>query len=168
MDRALAGDLARLPELLQSVRDVAVREVNGMSERPVASLGPAPAPGPLPGEGVGAEAALARFTERWSPGFSGSAGPRYLGFVTGGATPASVAGDWLTSAYDQNGCAAVGSWAAALERETVGWLRELFGLGEEFGGAFVTGAAISNTVGLAVAREWLGERLGVDVARDGV
>ncbi|MEU2897803.1 pyridoxal phosphate-dependent decarboxylase family protein [Streptomyces sp. NPDC001273] len=168
MDRALAGDLARLPELLQSVRDVAVREVNRMSERPVASLGPAPAPGPLPAGGVGAEAALARFTERWSPGFSGSAGPRYLGFVTGGATPASVAGDWLTSAYDQNGCAAVGSWAAALERETVGWLRELFGLGEEFGGAFVTGAAMSNTVGLAVAREWLGERLGVDVARDGV
>src|SRR5690606_24252998 len=103
MDRTLAGDLARLPELLQSVRDVAVREVEGLSERPVTRLGPAPAPDPLPVDGVGAEAALTRFTERWSPGFSGSAGPRYLGFVTGGATPASVAGDWLTSAYDQNG-----------------------------------------------------------------
>src|SRR5690606_34857282 len=61
-----------------------------------------------------------------------------------------------------------GSWAAALERETVGWLRELFGLGEEHHGAFVSGATMSNTVGLAVAREWLGERLGVDVADDGV
>lgn len=48
------------------------------------------------------------------------------------------------------------------------WLRELFGLGEAHGGAFVTGATVSNTVGLAVAREWLGERLGVDVSREGV
>lgn len=47
------------------------------------------------------------------------------------------------------------------------WLRELFGLGEAHSGAFVTGAAVSNTVGLAIAREWLGERLGVDVSRDG-
>ncbi|MEU2385217.1 aminotransferase class I/II-fold pyridoxal phosphate-dependent enzyme [Streptomyces sp. NPDC012461] len=168
MDRALAGDLARLPQLLQSARDFAVREVGGLSERPVARLDAAPAPRKLPPHGVGTDGALARFAERWAPGFSGSAGPRYLGFVTGGATPAALTGDWLTGAYDQNANAAVGSWAAALERETVGWLRELFGLGEEHHGAFVSGATMSNTVGLAVAREWLGERLGVDVADDGV
>ena len=102
-----------------------------------------------------------------APGFSGSAGPRYLGFVTGGATPASLAGDWLTGVYDQNGSGAAGSWATALERETVSWLRELFGLGEAHSGAFVTGATASNTIGLAIAREWLGERLGVSASRDG-
>ncbi|WP_432057119.1 pyridoxal phosphate-dependent decarboxylase family protein [Streptomyces sp. bgisy022] len=168
MDPALAGDLARLPQLLQSARDAAVGEVGASAGRPVVRLDAAPAPGPLPSHGVGADGALARFADRWAPGFSGSAGPRYLGFVTGGVTPAALAGDWLTGAYDQNASAAVGSWAAALERETVGWLRELFGLGEEHHGAFVTGATMSNAVGLAVAREWLGERLGVDVARDGV
>ncbi|MEU3948506.1 aminotransferase class I/II-fold pyridoxal phosphate-dependent enzyme [Streptomyces sp. NPDC029526] len=168
MDPALAGDLARLPQLLQSARDAAVGEVGAPAGRPVVRLDEAPAPEPLPSHGVGAEGALARFTGRWAPGFSGSAGPRYLGFVTGGVTPAALAGDWLTGAHDQNASAAVGSWAAALERETVGWLRELFGLGEEHHGAFVTGATMSNAVGLAVAREWLGERLGVDVARDGV
>jgi glutamate/tyrosine decarboxylase-like PLP-dependent enzyme len=168
MHPTLADDLSRLPALLQSARDAAVREVTGLSERPVVHLGKAPGSEGLPGDGVGAEGALARFAERWAPGFSGSAGPRYLGFVTGGATPASLAGDWLTGAYDQNGSGSAGSWAAALERETVGWLRELFGLGEAHGGAFVTGATVSNTVGLAVAREWLGERLGVSVARDGV
>ncbi|CAL9340509.1 pyridoxal phosphate-dependent decarboxylase family protein [Streptomyces sp. enrichment culture] len=168
MDPALAGDLARFPQLLQHARDAAVGEVTASAGRPAARLDAAPAPDPLPSHGVGADGALARFTDRWAPGFSGSAGPRYLGFVTGGVTPAALAGDWLTGAHDQNASAAVGSWATALERETVGWLRELFGLGEEHHGAFVTGATMSNTVGLAVAREWLGERLGVDVARDGV
>lgn len=167
MHRTLADDLSRLPALLQSARDVAARELDRVAERPAVRLDEAPGREPLPVEGAGGEGALARFAERWAPGLSGSAGPRYLGFVTGGATPASVAGDWLTSAYDQNVSGAAGSWAAALERETVAWLRELFGLGEAHSGAFVTGATVSNTVGLAVAREWLGERLGVDVSRDG-
>ncbi|MFI8529212.1 pyridoxal phosphate-dependent decarboxylase family protein [Streptomyces aquilus] len=167
MHRTLADDLSRLPELLSTARDLAVQELAGLAERPVVRLDKAPDPEALPGIGAGGEAALARFAERWAPGFSGSAGPRYLGFVTGGATPASVAGDWLTGAYDQNGSGAAGSWATSLERETVGWLRELFGLGAAHSGAFVTGATTSNTVGLAIAREWLGERLGVSVSRDG-
>ncbi|MEU1182961.1 aminotransferase class I/II-fold pyridoxal phosphate-dependent enzyme [Streptomyces sp. NPDC005820] len=167
MHPTLADDLSRLPALLQSARDVAARELGGLAERPVVGPGTAPGPAALPEEGAGAEAALARFVEDWAPGFSGSAGPRYLGFVTGGATPASVTGDWLTAAYDQNVSGAAGSWAAALERETVAWLREVFGLGVEHSGALVTGATASNTVGLAVAREWLGERLGVDVSRSG-
>ncbi|ROP47183.1 pyridoxal-dependent decarboxylase [Streptomyces sp. PanSC9] len=167
MHPALAGDLSRLPELLQEACDFAAGELTGLAERPVAATGRAPGRAPLPAEGAGAEAALTRFAERWAPGFSGSAGPRYLGFVTGGATPASVAGDWLTSALDQNLSGAGGSWAAELERETVDWLRDLFGLGDAHGGAFVTGATMSNTVGLAIAREWLGERLGVDVSRQG-
>ncbi|MFH8388765.1 pyridoxal phosphate-dependent decarboxylase family protein [Streptomyces sp. NPDC018036] len=167
MHPALSGDLDRLPELLQAARDFAVREVAGLDGRPVARLGKAPAPDPLPAAGAGAEGALARFAGRWAPGSSGSAGPRYLGFVTGGATPASLAGDWLTGAYDQNVSGAAGSFASALEHETLGWLRELFGLGEEHRGAFVSGATVSNTVGLAIAREWLGERLGVRVADEG-
>ncbi|MFG3024255.1 pyridoxal phosphate-dependent decarboxylase family protein [Streptomyces sp. NPDC048254] len=167
MHRMLADDLARFPGLLRSARDVAARALAGLGERPVAALGPVPARAALPERGEGGEGALARFTERWAPGLSASAGPRYLGFVTGGVTPASLTGDWLTSAYDQNAAGAVGSWGAALERETVAWLAELFGLGEAHGGAFVTGATMSNTVGLAIAREWLGERLGVDVSRAG-
>ena len=167
MHPALADDLARLPELLQSARDFAASELAGLETRPVAHRGTPPAAAPLPTTGTGAQGALARFAERWAPGFSASAGPRYLGFVTGGATPAALAGDWLTSAYDQNAASGGDSTAAALEQETLGWLRELFGLSDTHSGAFVTGATVSNTVGLAIAREWLGERRGVSVSSQG-
>ena len=93
MDSVLADDLSRLPELLQAARDFAAEEVAGLADRPVARPDGRPGTVPLPLDGVGAAGALTEFAERWAGGFSGSAGPRYLGFVTGGATPAAVAGD---------------------------------------------------------------------------
>ncbi|PRY44888.1 pyridoxal phosphate-dependent decarboxylase family protein [Umezawaea tangerina] len=167
MHPRLSHDLASLPAVLESTRSFAVRALAGLDERPVAHGPTTSAPDPLPVDGVGFDGALARFAQRWEPGFSGSAGPRYLGFVTGGATPASIAGDWLTSTFDQNATSGESS-AVDLERETVRWLRELVGLSEAHSGTFVTGATMSSFVGLAIAREWLGERLGVSVADDGV
>ncbi|NBM14488.1 pyridoxal-dependent decarboxylase [Streptomyces sp. GC420] len=167
MHDTLADDLSRLPELLRSAQEFAARELEGLADRPVARLAGPPAANPVPVTGTGARGALARFAERWAPGFSASAGPRYLGFVTGGATPAALIGDWLTSTFDQNVSGGGDSSATALERETVRWLRGLFGLSDAHSGAFVTGATVSNTVGLAVAREWLGERRGVSVSRQG-
>jgi glutamate/tyrosine decarboxylase-like PLP-dependent enzyme len=168
MDPILAADLADLPALLDATREVAQRALSGLDDRPVANTTRPERPMPLPEHGDGLRAALREFTRRWAPGFSGSAGPRYLGFVVGGATPAALAGDWLTGAYDQNVVTTRDSSASTLERETVGWLRDLFGLAPEHEGAFVSGATMSNLVGLAVAREWLGERAGVSVADAGV
>jgi glutamate/tyrosine decarboxylase-like PLP-dependent enzyme len=168
VDPRLASDLADLPGLLDATRKHAERALGGLAGRPVARRPPALAADPLPRSGIGLTGALERFAQRWEPGFSASAGPRYLGFVTGGATPAAVAGDWLTSAYDQNAVSSVDSSATGLERETVGWLRELLGLTRDHTGSFVTGATMSNYVGLVIAREWLGQRQGISVAQTGV
>lgn len=168
MHPTLADDLGKLPELLETTRRYAAGLLTGLDARPAAVPPPDASVRPLPGAGSGLAGALAEFAERWEPGFSGSAGPRYLGFVTGGATPAALAGDWLTSVLDQNPTSGLDSAAPDLERETVAWLRELFGLGEAHTGTFVTGATMSSTVGLALAREWLGEQAGVSVSEDGV
>lgn len=171
MDRTLAADLARLPELLDATRAAAADALATLDARPVVPpvppAGEAHAPEGLPEHATGTDAALAAFRDRWEPRLSASAGPRYLGFVTGGATPAALAGDWLTAVHDQNSNSALDGGGEDLERETVGWLRDLFGLSAAHSGTFVSGATMSNTTGLAIAREWLGERLGVSPAEDG-
>ncbi|UOX92843.1 pyridoxal-dependent decarboxylase [Amycolatopsis sp. FBCC-B4732] len=163
----LAEDLDALPDLLDAASKLAAGALAGVGERAVVVPPGVVTPAALPGGGMGARGALEEFSRRWEGGFAASAGPRYLGFVTGGATPAALAGDWLTSAHDQNPASGMDSSAQDLERETVGWLAELFALGPEFSGAFVTGATMSTVTGLAIAREWLGERAGVTVSDDG-
>ncbi|AIO69515.1 pyridoxal phosphate-dependent decarboxylase family protein [Burkholderia oklahomensis] len=170
MDAKLSHDLEHIEAVLERTLDHALDALGRIEDRPAALAPPPATPSPLPERGVGFDAALDDFAARWAPGFSGSAGARYLGFVTGGATPAAIAGDWLTSIYDQNPTAGIDSTAPDLERETVARLRELFGLSDAQQGVLVSGATMSNLVGLAIGREWLGERCDppVDVAEDGV
>ncbi|MCX4747526.1 pyridoxal-dependent decarboxylase [Kitasatospora sp. NBC_01287] len=168
MHPQLRSDLELLPQLLEEARQHAAAFLTGLDGRPVLPEGEPPAPVPLPEPGIGLRGALAEFTARWEGSLSGSAGPRYLGFVTGGVTPAALAGDWLTATLDQNSNSSLDPAGQQLERETVGWLRACFGLSAAQHGTLVSGATMSNTVGLAIAREWLGERLGVSPAEDGV
>jgi glutamate/tyrosine decarboxylase-like PLP-dependent enzyme len=97
-----------------------------------------------------------------------SAGPRYFGFVTGGSTPASVAGDWLVSVYDQVMSGSNDSAAHFIERQTLHFLKQLFALDKEYFGTFVTGATMSNFVSLATARQWIGEKHGFNFSEDGL
>jgi glutamate/tyrosine decarboxylase-like PLP-dependent enzyme len=77
--------------------------------------------------------------------------------------------DRLTSLTDQQGYAWLGSpLAVELELVSLAWLKELFGLPEHWGGITTTGASMAKFVGLAAARQWWGERHGVDVGEHGV
>jgi glutamate/tyrosine decarboxylase-like PLP-dependent enzyme len=122
----------------------------------------------VPQKGIGALKTLEFFQKEYAPQITNSAGPRYFGFVTGGSTPASVIGDWLVSAYDQNACGSNDSIAPQLEHQTIHFLKQLFHLDQEYFGSFVTGATISNFVSLALARQWIGEQLGKDFSNEGV
>jgi len=91
------------------------------------------------------------------------------GFVIGGAHPAAVGADWLTSAWDQNAGLFVLSPAAAIVEETVlEWLTGLFGLPAGTGIGFVTGGQMANTTCLAAARQAVLARVGWDVAAKGL
>jgi len=164
---ALADDLKHLDAVLRRAADQATAILASLDVRPVAVAPTAPVTEDLGETGAGFAAALERFNARFAAGFSASAGPRYLGFVTGGATPAALAGDWLTSAWDQNPTSGLDSAAPDLERETLACLRSLFGLTDAHSGAFVTGATMANFVGLALGREWAGDQLGVRVSEHG-
>jgi glutamate/tyrosine decarboxylase-like PLP-dependent enzyme len=144
----------------------------GLDERPVLPEGVDEAAdrfgGPLPEEGTGAVAALEELLGGLDAA-TGSPGPRFFHFVTGGVTPAALGADWLTTALDQNAFSRVGSpLGTRLERVAVDWLKELFELPAEWGGALSTGATTANLMGLAAARQWWGERHGRDVGADGL
>lgn len=122
----------------------------------------------LPEKGIGSMGTLDLFRRKFAAKMSNSAGPRYFGFVTGGSTPAAVAGDWLVGTYDQNACGSNDSIAPQLERQTIHFMKQLFHLDDEYFGSFVSGATMSNFVGLALGRQWVGEQHGVDFSNDGL
>lgn len=161
-------DREQLEAILEAARSAALQFLGDLTERPA---GQAPLPLPadsLPEEGLGAQEALSSFRRKYEARLSGSAGPRYLGFVTGGSTPAALAGDWLVSTYDQNVSNDGDSIATTVERATLTLLRALFTLDDAFEGAFVSGATQANLVALATARQWALQRIGRDPAEEGL
>ncbi len=168
MHPTLKKDWEEQAKLLASAQQAALSFLDTLDERPPAVFPPAIPPKGLPEEGLGTSAALRDFFSRYESTMNGSPGPRYFGFVTGGATPAGLVGDWLASTYDQNPTSDSDSSAPQVEAETIGMLRDLFGLPESFHGAFVSGATIANMAGLAQGRQWVGRQHGVDVASAGL
>ena len=170
MNEQLKTDLSHLDNLLEAVRQQSVDVLQSLNERSTAAPALREEIAPLQETGLGAKETLQLFNQRFEKLMVASAGPRYLGFVTGGATPAAVMGDWLTSVYDQNTQSVNGNGdvSARLELETIDLLLELFGLPKTFFGGFVTGATMSNFTCLAVARQWAGRQKNKDIAREGV
>jgi glutamate/tyrosine decarboxylase-like PLP-dependent enzyme len=102
-------------------------------------------------------------------GLVASAGPRYFGFVVGGALPAATAAEVLAAGWDQCALNPVLSPAATAAEEAAGrWIIELLGLPPGSAVGFVTGAQADNTVGLAAGRHDVLARVGWDVERDGL
>ncbi len=167
MNPILKQEEQTINTLLSHTADEASRFLDGLDQRPV-GVNPTPVElTSLPETGLGTEQTLSRFNQRYGAELTGSAGPRYFGFVTGGATPASIVGDWLTSVFDQN-AAGFDSAASYVELETISFLRELFGLPDTFSGTFVTGATISNFVSLALGRQWVARQHNLNLAKTGL
>lgn len=156
-------------ELLEHTAGLAAGYLEGISERPVGALAGveelrASLGGPLPeGPSVPREV-IDRLAAAAEPGLVASPGGRYFGFVIGGAVPAALAADWLTTAWDQNaGLYVCGPSAAVVEEVAGAWVAELLGLppGVSFG--FVTSCQMAHFTALATARGAMLERAGWDV-----
>ena len=94
-------------ELLRPTAELAADYVESLGERAVfpdvtpeqlrEALG-----GPLPDEPLPPEQVVEELAAAAEPGVVALGSGRYFGFVIGGALPAALAADWLTSAWDQN------------------------------------------------------------------
>ena len=160
--------------LLQDVATRASAYLQGLSERkvapdPVAVAALDALDGALP-DGPCEAREIVELLDRYaSPATLATAGPRFFGFVIGGVLPATLAANWLATAWDQNSALYNSTPATArLEQTALRWLLDLLGLPRECGGAFVTGATVANFVALAAARHAVLARVGWKVEADGL
>lgn len=162
------------PALLRDAAERAVKYLDQLGTRAVA---PSPAAvealsrfeEPFPEGPCDPSAALKKLDELGSPATMGMAGPRFFGFVIGGALPATVASNWLATAWDQNtGLYLPTPGTATLETVALGWMIELFGLPPGTAGGFVTGATMANFTALAAARHAVLKQARWNVEADGL
>lgn len=111
---------------------------------------------------------LRQLDEVGSPATIAMAGPRFFGFVIGGALPVTVAANWLSTAWDQNTGSYLTASTAVPERVALKWLLDLLKLPPESQGGFVTGATMANFTALAAARSTVLKNVGWNVEADGL
>jgi len=162
------------PQLLHDACARAIRYLGGLAERPVAPAADAIArlaelETPLPPRAGDPAQTLRTLDELGSPATMAMAGPRFFGFVIGGALPVTLAAQWLAAAWDQNGALhRVTPGTAVLEQVALRWLLDVLQLPAGCGGAFVTGATVANLCALAAARHAVLARAGWDVEARGL
>jgi glutamate/tyrosine decarboxylase-like PLP-dependent enzyme len=124
---------------------------------------------PLQDAPMSAEAVIEELDRIGSPATVAIAGPRYFGFVNGGALPAAVAVHWLSTAWEQHGAFQVSSpGTTVLEQIALRWTVELLGLPRDCTGSFVTGTTVAHMTLLTAARDAVLERVGWNVRADGL
>lgn len=153
--------------LLSHFGQITTEFLAGVDARPVASPDLTLVQRPLSEHGLTLDHTLAHLREAVIPKLSASRGPRYWGFVTGGATPVATLADWLVGTFDQNLSKGGDSVATEVERQTLSWLKALFYLPECFDGSLTTGATAANFLAAITARQFAGRQQGIDVAKDG-
>jgi glutamate/tyrosine decarboxylase-like PLP-dependent enzyme len=125
--------------------------------------------GPLPDMGADPLEVVEELARTADPGLAATAGPRFFGFVIGGAMPAALGADLLTSTWDQNaGINALTPAAAAVEVVAGRWVVEALGLPVGSAVGLVTGGMMANYTCLSAARHAVLARAGWDVAARGL
>ena len=125
--------------------------------------------GPLPEQPVDPREVVTDLAAAAEPGVVALGTGRYFGFVIGGALPAAIAADWLTTIWDQNaGLYVGGPSASVVEQVTREWILDLLGLPDDASIGFVTGTQMAHVTGLAAARFHVLYEVGWDVGQAGL
>lgn len=151
-----------------------MRYLDALADRPVAPSRDAVArlsalDVPMPESAAEPAKVIAELDAAISPATMAMAGPRFFGFVIGGALPVTVAANWMATAWDQNaGLYESTPGVSHLEQVALRWMVDLFRLPAGTAAAFVTGATMANFTALAAARHAVLKRVGWNVEANGL
>src|SRR5579871_5751548 len=125
---------AAMRDTLQAAFDAAVDYLDRLDDEPVDAVADLATlrerlDSDLPADGVEPRQVVEDLVEATRGGLMGSSGGRFFGWVIGGAAPAALAADWLTSAWDNNAAMfSCGPAAAAIEEISGRWLKQILAL----------------------------------------
>ncbi len=149
-----------LDDAVDYLRDVRERPV----WRPVPQEVKARLSSPLPSEPSSFEDVYREFSLDVMPYATGNIHPRFWGWVHGTGSPSGALADLLAATMNAN----VGGrdhGAVYVERQVIGWFRDLFGWPATAGGLLVTGTSAANFIAIVVARN---AALGAQVRENGL
>ena len=105
----------------------------------------------LPHASSPVENVYAEFSERIKPYTLGNIHPGFMGWVQGGGTVVGMLAEMLAGGLNAN-LGGRDQSPLEVEREVVGWMRQLFCFPETATGVFLTGSSIANFVAILIAR----------------
>ncbi len=154
------------------VVDLITEHLTGIADRPVFQ----PVPGdlaeqlldqPLPAQGQPIDQILDEFARDVAAYPFGNGHPRFYGWVNSPPTPVGIFGDALAAAL--NPSVAGGNHAAVyIERQVIGWLKQLVGFPAQGMGLLVSGGSVAALTALAVARHAALQKRGWNVRMQGL
>ncbi len=107
--------------------------------------------------------AHASFMRDILPYAGGNLHPGFMGWVQGAGTPVGMLAEMLAGGLNAN-LGGRDHMPIEVEREVIGWMRQLMGFPEGASGLLVAGASAANFIGVLVARQ---RALGPDARRQG-
>ncbi len=162
-------------DVAELLREAAERAITYLADAGERAVRPEPdadlslVGGPFPDGPSDPSQVIELLDEVVSPATMVMAGPRFFGWVIGGAHPVSVAADWLTTAWDQNTMFAEATpGSVALEAAALRWIVEAVGLPQGTWGSFVTGTTVAHVATVGAACQSVLSDLGWDAVSDGL
>jgi aromatic-L-amino-acid/L-tryptophan decarboxylase len=159
--------IERIDDALRALLPALVRTARAAPDGgvPAYPAGGARSEEPLPDEGVGLDVVLRELSTAVDHGCRIDM-PGWFGFVTIGPTTSAIAAQ--AAAAVAGGQRYLYHAFNDLEWTALRWLAELCGIPAEAAGVFTSGGSTANLVALGAARQAAFERLGVDVAEEGL
>jgi len=148
--------------------DDAIAHLSGVRERPAWQEPPPPVRAfftqPLPQAPTALADVYGELVEFLRPYPMGNIHPRFWAWFMGAGNFTGALGDFL-AAVDGSNLGGGNTAPALLDRQVVGWLRDMVGLPASASGTLTSGGSAANLVALTVARN---AKAGIDVRAEGV